>query len=323
MILVLYAAYNVWSAPFVSPQSDAMQIASRVNAVLTLGFGFISIEQIAPGASGAMGILINVSNAISFLVMGVLILSSVPALQSFVKNRVGAFSFTDTTLGIHGRGPRIVPNWQVMTELKHRVWQTFFDGFFASIKDEFPEGQDVCRRLRELHQRTVETGRHHITGHWEALGNPAVREGMAWVVQRLEGVDVYFQGETNFKAAPRQCYGLSRGQARKVEVNSKSFFGKLWVRAYPFECVIVYDDCSSEAFPFTALFAHDTQAFQTLLYQNQHDPNIARKKDFRRQIRALNGQQVKHHYQKTKTKRMEDGHYTDKEGKRHTRYSTV
>ena len=77
-MLVLYAAYNVWSAPFVSPQSDAMQISSRVNAVLTLGFGFISIEQIAPGSSGAMGVLINVSNAFAFLIMLVLILGSVP-----------------------------------------------------------------------------------------------------------------------------------------------------------------------------------------------------------------------------------------------------
>jgi len=55
-----------------------MQISSRVNAVLTLGFGFISIEQIAPGSSGAMGVLINVSNAFAFLIMLVLILGSVP-----------------------------------------------------------------------------------------------------------------------------------------------------------------------------------------------------------------------------------------------------
>jgi len=206
-----------------------------------------------------------------------------------VKNRLGQFQFTETTVGIRGRAGVIVPKWRVMIELKHRVWQTFFDGFFASIKDEFPEGQDVCRRLKDLHQRTIETGRHHITGHWEALGNPASREGMAWVVQRLEGVDVYFRGETNFTSAPRQCYGLSRGTATKVVTKSKSHFGKLWVRAYPFECFIVYDDCASESFPFTALFAHDTAAFQTLVYQNMRDPTIAAKKDFRRQIRALGG----------------------------------
>lgn len=134
---------------------------------------------------------------------------------------------------------------------------------------------------------------------------------------------MYFQGETDYQTAPRVCCGLCRGTARKVEINSKSHFGKLWIREYPFQAVMVFDDCASESFPYTVIQGHQREIFWRLVYQNRFDPNVARKKQFRASLRALHGQRVKLVYQKVKQRTFPDGTSTDSKGKTKQHYSTI
>jgi len=201
---------------------------------------------------------------------------------------MGRFTFSDTTYDTRGPSTSIIPGWDVFRELKHRVWQTYWDSLLAN-KEEFPEESGVYKRHIQLKNRTNLVGVEHIVGHWDSLTDPRMMGDLNWCMQHLEGVDVYFQGETDYTTAPRVCYGLCRGDAAKVVTKSKSHFGKMWIREYPFQAIVVFDDCSGESFPYTVIQGHQREIFWRLVYQNRFDTNIQRKKQFRLSIRALHG----------------------------------
>jgi len=138
-----------------------------------------------------MGILINVINSINLVLVVGLLLSTFPAVRSFFKNRSGQFSFSDSVYNIHGPANRIVNKWDVYRELKHRVWQSFWDSLLAN-KEDFPEETGVYKRHLLLKSRVTEVGVEHIVGHWDCLTDPRMLGDMNWCLENLEGVDVYY-----------------------------------------------------------------------------------------------------------------------------------
>lgn len=181
VVLLAFSGLSAYSAPFISPQSDMMDVSGRITTFFTVMFGFIAVDQVRPSSASIMGIFINVVNTINFVLIVGLLLATFPAVRSWFKNRMGRFTFSDTTYDVHGPARHIVPSWDVYRELKHRVWQAFWDSLLSN-KEDFPEDSGVYKRHLQLKQRTNEVGVEHIVGHWDCLTDPRMMSDMNWTM---------------------------------------------------------------------------------------------------------------------------------------------
>ena len=91
-------------------------------------------------------------------------------------------------------------------------------------------GDDVAERLLELQEVCRNEGKQRIKKHQAAMRHPAFVKNVGLVQAQLEGVDVYWNGVS-----------------RDGHNDSETFFGKMYVRPFPFCCVMVYDDADDEA----------------------------------------------------------------------------
>lgn len=291
-LLGLWAGFSFYSSPFINPQADVMDASGRVVAMSTVAFGLISAPEVAPDTSDLMGILINLAQAINAIVMVLMVLYGLPPVRKFIKNLLKQFMFEDTVLNQTGRLEKILPNWDVKKEVKHRVWHQFWDGLITSRFDE-----EVQKRFMELKHITGESGKKRIMQHFAGMQDPRVSAARAWVVNELEGVDVFWDG------VPAD--GV---------LDSATGFGKMYVQPYPFHCVMVYDDAKDHTF----IWQED---FDEFVAKNQSE-DIRARRHIRRIIRALHGQQVHNPFQQMETHTVRDGtesvQVTDDEGNTHT-----
>lgn len=49
---------------------------------------------------------------------------------------LGRVNFNDTVRNTHGRGPTIIPRWNINREVKHRVWHAFWDNIILNACGE-------------------------------------------------------------------------------------------------------------------------------------------------------------------------------------------
>jgi len=297
VILAIFFIMSSISRPFVSRVADTMDLSGRITAFLTVLFGLISAPAVAPGTSSVMGSLINITNAINAAVMVFGSLYGIYAVRQYVRGLFGALRFSNTVDDSNGSFERIVlgtPGWDLRLEIKHRIWHRFWRStLMKAYKKECPK---LGERLGELERITADVGRFKIVDHFAALLYPGRGELRKWIADELEGVDVFWDGQTHDGV-----------------LDSMTRFGKMYIKPYPFHCVMVYDDSTD----FTFIYEKDLDRFVA----RNTDPEIQRRRGVRKALRALEGELVYCPFERYETHQVEDGteHYTDSQGKSHTR----
>lgn len=188
---------------------------------------------------------------------------------------------------------------------------------------------EVKERFANLKKRVADVGKHRVVDHFRAMErNPRRQEQRQWVMDNLEGVDVYFDGvpldghldsKTKFC---KMCTCLGWGAARADSIDMVALVScAADINPFPFEVVLAYDDSDDVNF----LFEGD---FDKFVAQNT-SPGIVERRNNRRVCRGLQvtGAYVSNPFTRMESHTVEDGqeHYTDSEGRSHTRtrYTSV
>lgn len=306
VILAIFSGFSGWSRPFVSKVSDSMDVSGRITAFLTVLFGLIGSPAVSSRASGTMGNLINAANAINAVVLVWGSLYGIRAVRQWYRGVMGVLRFSNTVDDRSGtfdrivRGPKVGPGWDLRLETKHRIWHAFWRSLLTKgYKDKSAR---LGERLAELERITADVGRYKIVDHFLALLYPGRGALRQWISDELEGVDVFWDGVSH-----------------DGHLDSRTGFGKMYIKAYPFHCVMVYDDSDD----YTFIYEKDLDA----LVARNTDPEIQRRRGVRKALRALEGELVYCPLDRMETHSVEDGTetYTDKDGHRksRTRYSNV
>jgi hypothetical protein len=300
-VLGCFAVYSSMARPFIDPVSDMMEIMGKAAAFFTALFGLIGSAAVAPDSAPAMGILINIVNSVNFAVMIACFLLGIRAIRQIVRKSCARnFEYTDTVLDLTGDVKTIVGSgrWDLRLETKHRIWTPFWDVLLGTVlKDE-----DVASRLNELKFATQDMGKDRIVEHFRGFSIPGREEKRKWVQAELEGVDVFWEGKVDGGGS-----------------ETTTHFGRMYVKPYPFCCVMVFDEGSGYSFIHEDLFDE--------FFAQNNRPETLRRRNARQQLRCLNGENVTFTFQRWETHTVEDGteEYRDKDGntRTKTRYSTV
>jgi hypothetical protein len=301
LLLSVSIFFSYYSSPFIEDSADMMETSGRITAFTTVLFGFISTHDVAPASSTVMVVLINICNALNALIMLGGALIGIPKIKRTIKDFRKRFEFDDTSTDQTGTAAKIIPGWDIPREVKHRVWHPFWQGLLYNKC-----GADVANRLQELEAITADKGIKRIRAHFEAMNEPSRMQMRQWVQESVEGVDVFWDGVSH-----------------DGHLDSATGFGKMYVCAYPFHCVMVYDDCDDYTFVWE-------EEFLQFCARNQ-DPEIQRRRQIRHQLRALKGQLVHLEHQAHVNKTVEDGTETHQvrqadgstKSETKTRYSTI
>lgn len=305
-ILGAFAGISFYTTPFIDPKNDVMDSSGRTVSLITCFGGAILVSTTVTGIIGnSIGLVLNIANVINFLVMGGTFLMNNNWFKTKLKNLFGIFYFSDTTLNISGKLERIIPQWDLDKEIKHRIWHTFWESFLLNKC-----GDEVAQRLLELKELTANSGINHIKSHWIGQADSNIASMRESCQKNLEGVDVYWNDATG---------------CRDGKLDSKTFFGKLYIIPYPFHCVLVYDDSKDET------FIRDDKFEEFFKLNNSHE--VIQKRHVRQKLRALDkwGGQINLPFDRMESETVRDGTrtetYTDSEGETKTRevanYSTV
>jgi len=131
-----------------------MDQSGRISNFFTLLLSFLSLQRVAPGFSGVAALIINIVNALNLLVMVLCMTWSFKTVQNYCKDLSGILTFSDSLREVEGGHRRILPNWDIPTEIRHRVWETFWDGLLLK---QYP--QEVLQRLEGLKWVAQEKGK--------------------------------------------------------------------------------------------------------------------------------------------------------------------
>ena len=307
--MLLMFVYTYHAQPFIEPLNDTMDESGRFTAILASIAGFVSIVA-GPrtNIAEAVGIIVLLSGVVNTVVMVSIMCSGVVWFRKFVKNTFGIFTFYDSCKNLGDLTAHNVLNtWMCQREVKHRVWQSFWNGIITQKC-----GEDATKRLLRLQADAIDYGIHYIQDHWLVLSDKQIAANRLYIRQYLEGVDLFYDNPN---------------ATRDGHLDSKTNFGKMYVVPYPFHLVIVYDDCDDETF-----IQGPERVAKFIALQNE--PNIKAKIMKRKTLRALASvghadpaNLIPWPFQRMESRTVADGtdSYTDSEGKRHTKthYSTI
>ncbi|KAG6952111.1 hypothetical protein JG687_00013218 [Phytophthora cactorum] len=231
-IYVTVVAISSYGTPFSDPLNNVMEISGKITALTTCVGGalsaFIDMKQAK-----------SVVHIVNFFVMLVVLLLGMKGARLFLKNLLGWITFSDTSRGLEDAPAKnVLPRWDVDKEAKHRVWQAFWRSILLELTQntsKFKENTGeltVVHRLEALEQAVVASGVRRVRSHWTGEEHPYTSKLRQATRSALEGVDVFWDDASG---------------ARDGHLDSKSFFGKMYVLPYPFHCVMVYDDSKDEA----------------------------------------------------------------------------
>eukprot|EP00605_Chrysophyceae_sp_TOSAG23-4_P002982 GSChrysophyteH1.ASY1.ANO1.3285.1 assembled CDS len=226
MIMFLVSTY---SEPYVDPLNDIMDESGRFTAIVAAFAGIVAAHSPNGGFTQVMGLLVLITGILNGFIMVCVIFSGIEKVRNFVKNFFGLFTFHDSCKNMGDlTAEYVLTTWQLDREIKHRVWQSFWNGVITKSCAD-----DACKRLVELQRDAIDYGIDYIRDHWLVLKDPKIAENRRYVQHELEGVDLYFDD----LEATRDGY-----------LDSVTFFGKMYVKPYPFHIVMVYDDADDESF---------------------------------------------------------------------------
>ncbi|KAG6953952.1 hypothetical protein JG688_00012570 [Phytophthora aleatoria] len=231
-IYVTVVAISSYGTPFSDPFNNVMEISGKITALTTCVGGalaaFIDMKQAK-----------SVVHIVNFFVMLVVLLLGMKGARLFLKNLLGWITFSDTSRGLEDAPAKnVLPRWDVDKEAKHRVWQAFWRSILLELTQNISKFKEntgeltVVHRLEALEQAVVASGARRVRSHWTGEEHPYTSKLRQATRSALEGVDVFWDDASG---------------ARDGHLDSKSFFGKMYVLPYPFHCVMVYDDSKDEA----------------------------------------------------------------------------
>jgi len=238
-----------------------------------------------------MRALVFLTNFLSFGTMFVFALLGFGCVKHRIQNWSKHLTFTDTVLDTEGTAAEVLPDLDATLEVRHRVWWPFWDGLIVK-----GYSGEAAHRLAELKNATVNDGLAKVKQHWAGEADAEFRKWRGSACDEVEGVDVFWDGETRHgHAAPG------------------TKFGKMWVKRYPFECTVVFDEeCKKKgAHDVAFLDSPDDVARLVMLNRGTADGEVQRIKLARRTVRAQVGQQFPLEAHVTISKRVPDGTHTE------------
>ncbi|EEY62879.1 uncharacterized protein PITG_15312 [Phytophthora infestans T30-4] len=324
---VIYAtvvAISSYGTPFSDPLNNIMEISGKVTALITCVGGalaaFIDMKQAKSKPLELVAVIVSIVHIVNLFVMLAVLLLGMKGARLFLKNLLGWITFSDTSRGLEDAPAKnVLPRWDVDKEVKHRVWQAFWRSILLELTQNISKhtgnGSEltVAHRLEELEQAVVASGVHRVRSHWRGEERPYTSKLRQATQTALEGIDVYWDEASG---------------ARDGHLDSKSFFGKMYVIPYPFYCVMVYDDSKDEAIIRDDAETSEQSKLAKLLFLN-FSPKIIGKRDLRQKLRVLSTQatSIDFPFSRQEQATVEDGTVTktDSEGntRTETRYSTV
>ena len=159
IFMFLLAILTYCASPFFDPLNDVMDSCGRVTAVIASLAGIVNAAAGAnSGLSAVFGVLVMISSAVNMVVMFAIMFSGVQFVRNFVKNTFGLFTFYDSCKNLSDiNGIYAIKYWQIDREVKHRVWQAFWN---SVITNEV--GEESARRLVRLQKDAVDFGIKYV-----------------------------------------------------------------------------------------------------------------------------------------------------------------
>ncbi|GMF31994.1 unnamed protein product [Phytophthora lilii] len=327
MSCAIYAAVvavSSYGTPFCDPLNNAMEISGKIAALTTCVGGalaaFVDMQQTKSRPLEIVAVVVSIVHIVNLFVMVAVLLLGMKRARLFLKNLLGWITFSDTSRGLEDAPAKsILPRWDVEKEAKHRVWQAFWRSLMLelTLTTDRSKGSieelSVAHRLETLEQAVVESGVHRVRSHWRGEEHPYTSKLRQATRSALEGIDVFWDDASG---------------ARDGHLDSKSCFGKMYVRPYPFYCVMVYDDSKDEAIVRDDAESQGQSKLAKLLFLN-FTPGVIAKRTLRQKLRVLSSQaaSINFPFARQEQATVEDGTVTktDSEGntRTETRYSTV
>ncbi|KAL8006962.1 hypothetical protein Plhal703r1_c05g0030381 [Plasmopara halstedii] len=307
-----------YGTPFTDPLNNVMEISGKVTALITCVGGvivaFIKTDQ---KLLQFITVFVSVVHILNLIVMLLVLLLGMNGFRLIIKNLLGWITFSDPSRGLEDVSAKsILPRWDIDKQVKYRVWQAFWRSLFLTMTQNTtikPGEVTVVQRLETLEQAVVASGIQRVRLHWHGDEDSYISKLRLVARAALEGVDVFWDDATG---------------ARDGILDSKSCFGKMYVRPYPFHCIMVYDDSKDETIirDEADSFGHSTLAkFLSLNFSSR----ILAKRALRQKLRVLSTKATAVNFPFTRQEQVtvDDGTITrtDSEGNTHTetRYSTV
>ncbi|GMF18738.1 unnamed protein product [Phytophthora lilii] len=255
-LYIFVVIFTVRGKPFTDPMNNVQKISLKVAAFSTC---FCAAVIVGPNSLRGWGGLAVFVQVLNLSVMASVLICGMKRTRLWIKDKTGFLSFSDTSRGIEdARAVDIVPEWNPDKDVKHRVWQAFWRATLLELtepklgKDYF--GVKIANRLADLEQAVVASGAHRVVSHWKGEEDPYTVRLRQAVLEILEG-DVFW-GDLD---GPR---------------NGRSGFGKMYVKPYPFHCVIVYDDQVKSAVGDTETVGGEASK-DVITLRDDYDPSVS------------------------------------------------
>lgn len=135
LALVIQAAILYYSAPFVDPLDDFMDLSGRIaGLVAAIGGAVNSLNLKSEPLNNGMGVLVIIFNTINCIIMVAIIGYGFAKVKNFIKNTRGSFSFLNSCSNISGLKAEVaLKQWDIEKEVKHRVCKLINNSFYCII----------------------------------------------------------------------------------------------------------------------------------------------------------------------------------------------
>jgi len=315
VLLIIWGIVSYLSSPFIDHASDHLDYVTRISSFLTVLCATLAREY--PGAVSEFGLVVNVWNILSVMVLIFIVVSSTHWYLIWLKNWRRVLSFTAYNPKTRFMESRLVSHeninerlsdetylnplvWDLRREKKVRIWHKFWDGFFAQLKQEYKEDpkhevHTMATRHQFFKDQVADVGMKKIM-RWYSSKNPRVLWARQRMICDLEGIDVWV-GE--------EC--LMENDLIKIEGtdsdgkwSSRTGFAKVWLQMFPLRAFVSYDDDEDIA------ICYDPSILK-IAEMNVENPEIKRRVKLRRKLRCLNQQMCNLPFQQYITKEVGDG----------------
>jgi len=260
LFMLLLFVYTYYVSPFVDPMNDFMDACGRFTAIVTSLAALIAVNAQEGGpVANFLGIIVLIFGVLNMGVMFLLCMAEYDWFRGCYHNCLGTFTWYDSTKNLHNlSAENVISTWQLDREVKHRVWQTFWNGVLLSNC-----GQETISRMSELKADAINYGIDYIRAHWDASEEEMqLRKTLR---DEFEGTDLFWDDPVG---------------TRDGVLDSETCFGKMYVMPYPFHIVVVYDDCLDES------FINDPVKLKAFVAKNRTE-TVVNARRVRKEIRVL------------------------------------
>jgi hypothetical protein len=211
LILGILAGFSFYSTPFLDPTGtyqenvenpllgaslcsifiywyyyvcpdDVLDGGGRITSVLTAFFSFLS----QLGGASTFSALVMIANTLNAVVMVLALLWGIAAVRSFVKGITGQLQFSNSVTRVTGPATRVIPTWDIASELKRRIWHPFWEAVLVE------EGEIYAKRLTDMQNKARDVGKKRVLEHWKNAANEDMNLVRERLMEEFEGVDVYY-----------------------------------------------------------------------------------------------------------------------------------